>query len=339
MEFAAREWLTVIIGLAILAVILDGIRRMRSAKRGSIKVSSNVQVGGNKADLERYGSELPSGGARVVAQRDEVLAEQLNREVKESYSASKTTKGYRIPEQVTLNLDESVPMLMDSVVEPEEKLKQKEPTLGDIDDLDTPENEPQLREEPEDILLSDTRSEPEEHDVEVVAKPQSQKTAEVSEPLEPELGEMEHQYEDPEEVLVINIMAPAGEYFPGAAILDACIEEGMRFGEMNIFHRHRDIEGREPIIFSMANIVMPGTFNIQEMDRFYTPGVSFFLALPCSGKSMDAFDLLYNTAKNLANHWGGELKDENRSVLTQQTVEHYRQRIRDFERKRLTHAH
>lgn len=337
MEFAAREWLTVIIGLAILAVILDGVRRMRHAKRGSIKVSANVQVGGNKADLERYGSELPSGGARVVAQRDEVSAEQLNRVVKESYSASKTTKGYRIPEQVTLNLDESVPMLMDSVVEPDQAQKQKEPTLGNIDDLEAPENEPQLRAEPEESLRSNTSftvsgSNP-------LDEPQAQADVEHSADAEPELDEIEHHYEEPEEVLVINIMAPSGEYFSGGAILDACIEEGMRFGEMNIFHRHRDIEGRQPIIFSMANIVMPGTFNIQEMDRFYTPGVSFFLALPCSGKSMDAFDLLYNTAKNLANYWGGELKDENRSVLTQQTVEHYRQRIRDYERKRLTHPH
>ena len=37
----------------------------------------------------------------------------------------------------------------------------------------------------------------------------------------------------------------------------------------------------------------------------------------------------------LANNLGGELYDENRSVLRAQTVEHYRQRIREFERQRL----
>ena len=42
------------------------------------------------------------------------------------------------------------------------------------------------------------------------------------------------------------------------------------------------------------------------------------------------------SAKQLALDLGGELKDEHYSVMTQQTLEHCRQRIRDYERKRLT---
>ncbi|MEP3563426.1 MAG: cell division protein ZipA, partial [Marinobacter sp.] len=34
---------------------------------------------------------------------------------------------------------------------------------------------------------------------------------------------------------------------------------------------------------------------------------------------------------------GGELKDERRSVMTPQTIEHCRQRIREFERKQRFH--
>ncbi len=39
------------------------------------------------------------------------------------------------------------------------------------------------------------------------------------------------------------------------------------------------------------------------------------------------------TAKAIAKQLQGELKDENRSVLTGQTIEHYRERIRDFSRR------
>jgi len=35
---------------------------------------------------------------------------------------------------------------------------------------------------------------------------------------------------------------------------------------------------------------------------------------------------------------GGELRDEHRSVMTSQTIEHCRQRIREFERKRRSPA-
>lgn len=329
MEFGVKEWLTLIVGAAILVVVLDGIRRMRSARRDNIKVSSNVQVGGSKSELARYGSELPTGGARVVSQRDESSAEKLNQEVRKSYKSSKTTRGFRIPEQVTLNLDESVPMLMDSVIDPADKPKQQEPTLGELGELDDDASSTEAGLSQSSANLDATEPEPDEIDAGV-----------QSTQIEPEFGEGDEPcYAEPDEVLVINIMAPKGYYFSGEEVLECCVEQGMRFGEMNIFHRHKDVEGKEPILFSMANIVMPGTFNIKEMNNFQTPGVSFFLALPCATKSMDAFDLLYRTATNLAQAWGGELKDENRSVLTQQTVEHYRQRIRDFERKRLTHAH
>jgi len=48
---------------------------------------------------------------------------------------------------------------------------------------------------------------------------------------------------------------------------------------------------------------------------------------------MVAFDAMLLTAKNIAAELGGELKDENRSVMTGQTIEHYRERIRDFSRR------
>ena len=38
----------------------------------------------------------------------------------------------------------------------------------------------------------------------------------------------------------------------------------------------------------------------------------------------------------LAHELGGELKDDQRSVMTAQTIEHYRQRIVEFERRQLT---
>ncbi|WBA80376.1 cell division protein ZipA C-terminal FtsZ-binding domain-containing protein [Endozoicomonas sp. GU-1] len=41
------------------------------------------------------------------------------------------------------------------------------------------------------------------------------------------------------------------------------------------------------------------------------------------------------TARRLALDLGGELKDEQFSVMTQQTLEHCRQRIREYERKQL----
>jgi len=142
----------------------------------------------------------------------------------------------------------------------------------------------------------------------------------------------------PDEVIIINVMAPTGEYFQGDELLDVLLQNGMRFGDMSIFHRHQEATGQGPVLFSLANMVKPGTFELDTISNFQTPGVSLFMTLPIKADSLRAFDLMRDIAQDLCGQLGGDLKDENRSVMTRQTMEHCRQRITDYERKRLSRA-
>ena len=140
---------------------------------------------------------------------------------------------------------------------------------------------------------------------------------------------------DPEEVLIINIMAPKGEVFRGGELLDIVLKCGLRYGNMDIFPRYSDAKGEGAHLFSMANMVRPGTFDLDAMDEFTTPGISLFMTLPIDADSMKSFDLMVETAQAISQTLHGELKDEQRSAMTRQTLEHARQRIQDFERKKL----
>ena len=139
-----------------------------------------------------------------------------------------------------------------------------------------------------------------------------------------------------EEVLVISVICrdPAG--FKGPALLQNILESGLRFGEMDIFHRHESMAGNGEVLFSMANAVKPGVFDLDDIDLFSTPAVSFFLGLPGPRHPKQAFDVMVAAARKLSQELNGELKDDQRSVLTAQTIEHYRQRIVEFERRALT---
>ncbi|CAD5108961.1 cell division protein ZipA [Zestomonas carbonaria] len=138
-----------------------------------------------------------------------------------------------------------------------------------------------------------------------------------------------------EEVLVINVVARSEEGFNGPALLQNILESGLRFGEMDIFHRHESMAGNGEVLFSMANGVKPGTFDLDDIDHFRTRAVSFFLGLPGPRHPKQAFDVMVAAARKLAHELNGELKDDQRSVLTAQTIEHYRQRIVEFERNKL----
>ena len=140
------------------------------------------------------------------------------------------------------------------------------------------------------------------------------------------------------EVIVINVMAQEGRVFEGNDLLQVLVTAGLRFGEMNIFHHRLNNKNKGPLIFSVANILNPGTFDLNEMEEFSTIGISLFLALPAQINNLQAFEQMLEVAQQVRGALDGELKDDHRSIMTAQTIEHYRQRIRDFELRQLKAA-
>lgn len=137
-----------------------------------------------------------------------------------------------------------------------------------------------------------------------------------------------------EELIMISVVAPRGTPFTGGGLVEALRNRGLRYGDMNIFHRLEPMT-RETL-YSVANVVEPGTFDLADLDNFRSPGVCFFMKLPGPEQPLDVFEDMLKVARDVAVRMGGELKDEQRSVMTGQTVEHYRQRISDFCRRRMS---
>jgi cell division protein ZipA len=60
------------------------------------------------------------------------------------------------------------------------------------------------------------------------------------------------------------------------------------------------------------------------------------MTLPGPKDYSKAFEYMLETAQCFARNLKGELKDENLSVMTAQTIEHSRQRIKEFKRLELS---
>ncbi|MFT5758616.1 MAG: cell division protein ZipA [Alteromonadaceae bacterium] len=137
---------------------------------------------------------------------------------------------------------------------------------------------------------------------------------------------------DPE-VLVVSVVMAEGQVISGAALLPTLLTLGMRFGDMDIFHRHEDNAGNGKVTFSLANMMNPGTFNLDAIETFTTQGISLFMTLPNTGDAFEVFEQMLGAAKQLALEFQGQLLDHKRSVMTKQTEQHYTSKIREFERK------
>ena len=96
---------------------------------------------------------------------------------------------------------------------------------------------------------------------------------------------------------------------------------------MNIFHRIGKDGTPE---FSLASAVEPGTFDLTKLASQEIPGVTMFMHVHKLVDPEAVYDKMLLVADTIAAELGGLIKDESRSVITAQTIEHCRQEIRDF---------
>jgi cell division protein ZipA len=134
-------------------------------------------------------------------------------------------------------------------------------------------------------------------------------------------------------IVTLFVSARSGQMFSGANLIVAAEKAGLTFGDMGIFHRLLPGKPQAGPVFSMANMVKPGSFDIRHVDELHTPGVSFFMTLPGPLPALDAWDAMLPTAHRLAELLDGSVLDEERNALGRQGVAHIRDELRAYDRK------
>lgn len=324
-----REWLIAIGTLVIIGIVIDGLRRMRRARKESTAISSGMGANDLKESPldDDHNPELPNGGARTIS--DDTL-EERGYVRREKPSRPKTTKQKPTrPVRDTLRKDNSAENQSPSPSEPPQNEGQNPaPDTGEPSGFSSIEQEESV---------ADTGWGAADDD-QTGPEPEPDSSASASSP-DPDLPLAGANRPEAREVIVINVLAAQGEDFSGAALqklFEAC---GLVHGDMDIYHRHEAEDTISPVQFSVANAVEPGTFTPDNVEAMTTPGISFFMSMPGPTSALQAFDFMLETAQCVVRNLGGELKDERRSVMTAQTIEHCRQRIREYERKQRSPLH
>ncbi|GAA4083944.1 cell division protein ZipA [Zhongshania borealis] len=313
MDLSVRDWLIIIGSLLALAVLLDGYRRMHKDRSDTIRLTPKAR---REVDEDLVNPELP-GAARVIAVR-----EQPSLHVKRAPGGAAVA---RKEPPLSAAAEESDDDIL--FTDPKEEYGRKASVVDDFDE--THDVGAGWRGElDDDEELSAPRSSE--------AKPAAV-SAESRAPKEAKsLKAAQSTPSSHQELIVLNAMSPTDKPFNGNDLLQILMACDVRYGKMNIFHRYENADGTGEIQFSVANLVEPGNFDLDEIEGFTTPGVVFFMHLPGPADSMKAYEAMVETARCLVKNLDGELRDQTHSVATKQTLEHYKQRIRDFERRQLT---
>ena len=136
-----------------------------------------------------------------------------------------------------------------------------------------------------------------------------------------------------EKIITLYVAARAGQVLRGPDIVVAAEKAGLAYGHMQIFHRLMEGHPERGPVFSVANIVNPGSFDMATIQELETPAIAFFLTLPAPMTALDAWEKMLPTATRMAELLDGVVLDEQRNALGRQRIAHIRDELRGYDRQ------
>lgn len=134
-----------------------------------------------------------------------------------------------------------------------------------------------------------------------------------------------------EQIIAIHLVPKSGRPLEGRQVLLLLRKYGLRFGEMDLFHRFEETSGEGAMMFSVLKYTQegPAGFDLDTITQEQFEGLSFFLALP-GIKPLQGFDMMMSTAQRLGQECYANLLDDEMNPLSEQLKSHYRHRVLDF---------
>ena len=368
-QLSIRDWMVIIGAMMIAAVLIDAVRRYWRERRAEVRLNARIDRSAPLSDDDdafNLLTELPNGGARII-RRDDLFEEgvQNPREALSDDAESDTddeVQSVQAPDPIDLAVEaieaESASGLGDSGEDATaDEVRSRESVVegAAVDTEPTGAVEPEggkevvpesnktdasprrrtVKPPPDDGDLPATEEVRDAGTVDWLDSldPDEEDESELTEAESPEHGRLPRGADT--HVFILYAVARSEEGFSGTDILETLLACDLRFGDMDFFHRHEQASGRGPIEFSVANMMKPGVFDIDNMEPLQTRGLMFFVTLPGPTDMLKAFDYMYETAKVVAKALNGDIQDETRSLVTRQSLEHMRQQIRELERRLL----
>ena len=133
-----------------------------------------------------------------------------------------------------------------------------------------------------------------------------------------------------QKIVTLRVVARDKGAFAGDELVLNLRGIGMRHGKFGIFHRHEGTDDSD-VIFSIASLVEPGNFDLENIKEQQIPGISLFMVLPGPIDGAQAFDLMVEAARALSQSLNAELLDESGSTLSVQRERYLREEIIQFQ--------
>ncbi len=145
-----------------------------------------------------------------------------------------------------------------------------------------------------------------------------------------EKTDVDKKQHNPDTIISLFVLAPKGDTFSGYELLQSILARGLRFGEDEIFHRHKNMNGTGIEFFRLAAATKQGTFDLPNMGAFSCAGLICYLDLDDCEEPVAAFEAMYTTAQGLAEDLHGDVLDQIKRPMNNDTLGLIRQHIEKY---------
>ncbi|HHO81989.1 MAG TPA: cell division protein ZipA [Halothiobacillus sp.] len=112
--------------------------------------------------------------------------------------------------------------------------------------------------------------------------------------------------------------------FDGAAVRKALLDQGLEFGDMQIYH-YPDPSG--VTLFSVMNAMAPGTFDPNDVASHATRGLAMFIRLPAPGQPVLVLENMITVAHRLADVLSADILDDQKQPLDSESIDRMRELV------------
>ncbi len=131
-------------------------------------------------------------------------------------------------------------------------------------------------------------------------------------------------------IIALTLLAPVNEAYSGYAI-QAAAEEAKLVLSAHKVYQFLGANGASVPLFSLANLLEPGSLDFSGEEDVAIPGLCLMLRLPGTLAGAEAFEKMLACGQGLAAQLGGSLCNERRISLTPQYLNHLREQILVFD--------
>ncbi len=123
------------------------------------------------------------------------------------------------------------------------------------------------------------------------------------------------------QIVSLLVLAKNQQKLRGASLVQSANRAGLRFGEMSIFHHHIADQGAP--LYSMANVIEPGTFDLTTLETFATPGVVLFMNAGEQENMTVALEAMLRAAKQLSRELNAQVCTAQREPMDADRLERW----------------